>query len=519
MTNVSRDRKKSNFTQQSIIPAGATFDFVHNGTNIKISVEDMITAFGSGGTLEQKGDVTQTPILNKNGAINEIRNLEDGSGVKASISPNGGAQLDHNFSIGTTGVPVLGNPTASSPVIRNLIAGTGVTIAISGDSLQIAASGLVTASNVVIVNEMADFPTAVSGVITLSDDTAYLVSAQLTTANRFVYGQNSVIYGPDSTVSSLTYTGVDTMFTSTSENAKLFSITVDCPNGQLLDISSTSGGGIWQMLGITVVSCDTIGTLGDIMASQFTSVGFYDVKSGGLVFTGTIGFFIGDRGLYHLNGGTLFDLGTATFTFGWSLISGLVIGAAGTTFITGLVDSGNIPVGSLGTIFNFRVSTLGAILNNIATNDSRWEFAGNNNIQESRTTLLATHGGATITIGAINTPVIIGTTWTEQEASRFTTTAGGRFTYTGVGGSITLHATITADIALATHDCTFYFAKNGAVISDSGITREMSAGNAGNLSLLWGEEDIQTGDFIELFCENNGAVVNIIIVSAIFRVD
>ena len=49
------------------------------------------------------------------------------------------------------------------------------------------------ASNVVIVNSMSDFPTAVSGVITLGDDSAYLVSANLSTANRFVMGLNTLL--------------------------------------------------------------------------------------------------------------------------------------------------------------------------------------------------------------------------------------------------------------------------------------------------------------------------------------
>ncbi len=138
MSNIARDRKKSNFSAQTVIPSGATFDFVYNGTNYKITVEDMIAAFGTVGTLSQLGDAAETPILKQTGTLNEIRNLEDGSGVKASISADGGAQLDHNFSNGSGGTDVISGITETAPVVKNIIGGTGITITDDDNGITIS---------------------------------------------------------------------------------------------------------------------------------------------------------------------------------------------------------------------------------------------------------------------------------------------------------------------------------------------------------------------------------------------
>ena len=112
----------------------------------------MISEFGVTGSLEQLGEVTGTPVLNKSGTINQIRNIIGGSGVTSSISPQNGIELDHNFTANEDGVPVLTDTTSTSPIIRSLIAGTGIGIAAQDGSIQITATEITVASNVVIVN-------------------------------------------------------------------------------------------------------------------------------------------------------------------------------------------------------------------------------------------------------------------------------------------------------------------------------------------------------------------------------
>jgi hypothetical protein len=215
--------------------------------------------------------------------------------------------------------------------------------------------------------------------------------------------------------------------------------------------------------------------------------------------------------------GTFLDLGTSTCT-GLSFTNSFGTLAAGSTFISGLADSGNINAGGLATVFNTRALGDGTPLENISETDALWEFLANSGISDSRNTLLATNAGATVTIAVINTPVIVGATWVMAEESRFEGTAGGRFTYIGKGAFVSLHATISASIVTATDECTFYFFKNGSEITSSGIQRTLSAGANANLSLLWGDE-LETDDYIEIFAENNDTTVNITIDKAIVRFD
>jgi len=95
--------KKSDFTGKTLIPSGSTFDFVINGSNFKILDTDFFAALGVTGTIVQDGAVAGTPVLDTQGTVNNIRNLEDGSGVKSSVSPENGITLEHNFTFDSSG--------------------------------------------------------------------------------------------------------------------------------------------------------------------------------------------------------------------------------------------------------------------------------------------------------------------------------------------------------------------------------------------------------------------------------
>jgi hypothetical protein len=120
--------KKSNFVGTTTIPSGSTLDFVINGQNLKISAADFLTALGVTGTLIQDGAVTGTPVLDIQGTVNNIRNVEDGSGIMSSVSPENGLTLSHNFIQDTTGAPVLLNPTSLTPTIQSITGSGGITI-------------------------------------------------------------------------------------------------------------------------------------------------------------------------------------------------------------------------------------------------------------------------------------------------------------------------------------------------------------------------------------------------------
>ena len=590
MSNVPRDRKKSNFTSVGEIPSGATFDFVYNGTNYKISVDDMVAAFGTIGSISQVGDPTAVPILDTDGTEHFIRNFEAGSGILASLSVEDGLAVIHNFSAGDNGVPILIDLTEASPVVRNLVAGDGVSIATSGDSdndIEISSSqtyeagsgiaissvdealtishnftaddtgtpilidetedspiissleagtdidisatdGLITIAfdgeiptvigNVTVVNEMTDFPDPVLGVITLEADTAYQVGANLSTSDRFVFSSNTVVYGTDSAVSSIEYTESNVMFTGVDVSSKVTLLTLAAPNGTLFDVSDSTGLAIFQFVNATVSECDIVGTFDSIFGMQITDVAFNSILSGGITFEGTPSVFIGTRNIFNLASGTMFDLGTTVFSGGFSLETSFYFGSAGTTFMSGLADSGNLGAGATGVLFNCRYLAFDTILDTISESDSFWTFTANDQVPDSITSILAVNAGTDVIIATQDTPVIIGATWLLSHESRFSGSAAGRFTYTGKGGHVGLTASISAHMAAAgDKDCTFYIYLNGIVETNSSVQRTLTV-DPGSLSLVW-QLDLETDDYIEVFAENNDDTTNITISKAIISIN
>jgi len=514
MTNVARDKKKSNFVEQTSIPSGATFDFVNNGTNYKITKENMVSEFGTTGSLEQEGASTGTPVLDVDGTTNNIRNIEDGPGVKASVSAENGIKIEHNFTQGSTGAQLISDLTSTQTVFRTLEAGQGINVTEQNGHIQIATSATPATTKTVIINEEADFPTAVAGVITLAEDTQYFITNDISTTSRFVLGSATVVTGSDGTLITLTYTGTDAMFTSVDNSNKIRDMIIDCSSGSFLDISCSVGTNIFQVKNVNI-TCDEIGTIDNLFVTSFDTV-IWRAISDGITFLNNnniISFF---QNLGTILAGTFVDLGVSTFD-GFSFSNSQETLPAGTTFISGAANSANVNSGGLATVINTRATGAGTPLSGITSADALWEFSGNNGISDSINSMLGVHGGATLTIAAANTPVIIGSTWTISHESRFSGAANGIFTYTGKGAHVNINATITADLLTATDDCTFYIYKNGIQETNSAIQREFSAGNPGNISMIW-QLDLETNDTISIYAENNDTSVNIEIINAIIGI-
>ena len=133
MVDRAQGRKKSEFVQQSTVLANSYLDYVVNGTNYKIAYNDFVTGLGVTGTIVQEGAVTGTAILDVDGTINQIRNLESGSGIVTSVSAENGAKISHNFTANADGLPILLNTTAASPTIASIVAGSGISVAAVND--------------------------------------------------------------------------------------------------------------------------------------------------------------------------------------------------------------------------------------------------------------------------------------------------------------------------------------------------------------------------------------------------
>ena len=191
--NRQRDVKISDFQGITAVDSDGLLTIVQNGTNFKITQADYIKSLGVTGTLIQQGPATATPILDTQGAVNGIRNLENGSGVKSFLSPQNGVTLAHNFTVNSVGEPILGDATALSPVMKSLVAGTGMALSSSNGTIILTATGIVQASNLIVINVEADFPVQDATTITLSQNKIFIIGANITTAKRFIFEDGAVI--------------------------------------------------------------------------------------------------------------------------------------------------------------------------------------------------------------------------------------------------------------------------------------------------------------------------------------
>ena len=128
MTIRADGRKKSEFIAKDTVQAGGYLDYVVNGTNYKISYDNFVANLGVTGSIVQTGAVTGAPVLEVDGPVNRIRNMEDGSGISVNVSATNGLVVSHNFTANADGLPILLNTTAASPTIASIVAGSGISV-------------------------------------------------------------------------------------------------------------------------------------------------------------------------------------------------------------------------------------------------------------------------------------------------------------------------------------------------------------------------------------------------------
>lgn len=140
--------KQSDFTAQTSILSGSFLGFFANGYNYKISYDNFLSGLGVTGTIAQDGAVTGTPVLDIQGVDNFIRNIEDGAGIVTNISPDNGIEIAHNFTVNSTGEPLMQNISAASPTLVSLVGGTGIAVATSGETIEISSTEAATYASV-----------------------------------------------------------------------------------------------------------------------------------------------------------------------------------------------------------------------------------------------------------------------------------------------------------------------------------------------------------------------------------
>tara|TARA_R110002051_G_scaffold1006_2_gene4864 strand:+ start:264 stop:1115 length:852 start_codon:yes stop_codon:yes gene_type:complete len=140
-TTRAQGRKISQFVAKTTISGSNSYlNYIIDNTNYRIAYTDFLGGLGVTGTIVQEGAVTAAPILDTQGDINNIRGIENGSGIAANVSATDGVEIKHNFTVDATGSPLMLNTTATSPTFVSLLAGSGITLTAVGNVISISAN-------------------------------------------------------------------------------------------------------------------------------------------------------------------------------------------------------------------------------------------------------------------------------------------------------------------------------------------------------------------------------------------
>lgn len=382
---------------------------------------------------------------------------------------------------------------------------------------------LFSASNLtrrVIVNTLADLPAAVSSVITLADNTMYVQADDLDlSTTRLVFGANTVYSGIDSLVVTLSYVGTLPLFTLTNVTGSVKDINVTHPNSALFSYSD-SGSHVLRISDVTNTG-SSYGTFGGTSSGLRLTNASSQLTSNGLLFTGNWVALLFEPALSGLAAGTFIDLATATFDSISINETNLTL-VVGTFFLSGELNSANINAGGLGSVTLSRLKGGGTPLDQITEDDNLWEFNQNNAIRDTRANgLLSMQNNSSDTaIASADTPVLAAGTWTVGPVGQFTGSTAGRLTYTGgkparlpITFSVSVEPAVSTGIAMSA-----YIAIDGVIRSDSRRQGTGSAGGPTSITLPW-QENFSTGTYVEVFVENNTNATDILVSSAIGRVN
>lgn len=518
------NRKKSKFPGATSISGADTLDFVSAGVNYKISYANFIAGLGVTGTLVQDGSVTGTPVLDTQGTVNNIRNLENGSGVKASVSAENGVTLDHNFINATGGAQLLTDIAQPQPKLRSLQAGSGINIGVAGDTVQISAAAGAAPLSTIIINGEADFPTQSATSITLDAGVTYIIGSAFSTAKNFIALNASKITANNVLSPVLTYTGTSPMFSGVDASFSIKEITIDHPNSEGFHFTDSIGGVIVYInFEVITISGKKYGTFNNVQSVLISGSAGQNVDDGVTV-TGANGVIFSLDKLALLSSSPTFkavDFGSAVFLT-IEIIDLILAGPTGSIGISGAANSANVPAGAIATVTGGNFAGIDSPLSIITIDDIRWRFSSNSSIPDTRQdSLTSMTANATETvISAINTPVKVAGVWVDEGTSFFTSDATGRVTY---DGEIDYRAPIDFSCTLAmasggSKSVTAYVATNGVIIPATGRQVTVSSSATDTVTLIW-QLGFAQAEYVEVWVENNDDTTNIICTGAVGRVN
>jgi len=249
-------------------------------------------------------------------------------------------------------------------------------------------------NNHVIVKSLSDFPTPVANIITLADNTAYLINGTVDISpNRIVTGIRTTIGGEDKQNDILLSDTTSTLITMDSSSVNKIALTFNtctlkAVNGTLFNITSSTQRNVFVIDNCNLTSSTNIGTLNNFTSFVMRNSAFLNASASGVTITGTNGTFRVRDGNYATVTGTCFAFGTATCT-SIGISRNLITVSGGNTFLSGTTGGANVTLAGL--LHDNVFDGAGTYVATITGTDTNWLWTAN--------------------VGVTNTPVTATTAW------------------------------------------------------------------------------------------------------------
>lgn len=258
--------KKSNFTASTAVSDTDYFDFVRNGTNIKVSFADIKSSMGITIDLNPIGSPLGNPTLIENTPTSfSLRSIESGSGILAQISPLNGIEVGLNLTQDVVGSPIFAGLGNTKPDVASIDAGSGISVTKTNNVITILntqdpATGL---ANRVVVTEAADLAGSLDSTKEYFLDGIIDMGAQ--SIEVPVGGINITGYNFD--LSKLTSSENSyTMFTSPVGGSgdmlsRDYAIEVTGTSSQVYNLTDVDGTHAFEFARVNYSGCTSLGTI------------------------------------------------------------------------------------------------------------------------------------------------------------------------------------------------------------------------------------------------------------------
>jgi hypothetical protein len=380
------------------------------------------------------------------------------------------------------------------------------------------------ASHKVNVYTADDFPAPVSGVISLESNKVYELYASINLgSDRIEMGTNTILRGVGSLSIVLTYTGTSTFITSNDNPCAIAELTISAvSSGARVVAYSTTSLKIFRMDDCTIV-CDRFADFsGTSWAARLTNVSIFPFTTGAITCSGTCRSFQWFSAGVIPVAGIIIDLGTCVFD---SFVVNTIVYnlPTGTTFISGLTNSGNISATGRGLVVNCQgENTGGTDLVGVDPGDARWKFSNNTPIEDSINDFLIYFDGnatdTTINTAGVYERVNLSGTYTIDHANGFTVdTATGRVTSNLVEDTmLPIDMCVSLEpVSGSNQDLAIKMAKNGVVEGPEHLVRT-SNGTPIVVSIPW-QSELSENDYIEVWVTNTSGTTDVLVTSCTFR--